>query len=92
MDINPEGQNNKFPKQKFEANIMLSNGNIIAVYTILCILLKMRRTLGLEAMLDYVQAYQSIIESSNPDLKSAVKRAVQMVNVKKIYNDAVKEP
>ena len=68
----------------------MTSGNLIAVYTVLRVLLKMRNTLGLEAMLDYIRVYTGIIESNNREFKDAVTGALKFINVKKIYDDAIK--
>ncbi len=60
----------------------------IAVYTQLSILLKMRQELGLEAMLEYLDAYIRIIEQNNPELKRAVEKALALVSVRRMYRQA----
>ena len=60
----------------------------VPVYTVLKILLKMKKELGLEVMLDYMDYYLKIIEAHNPDVKKAVEDALAMINVEKIYKEA----
>lgn len=60
----------------------------IAVYTKLTILLRMRHELGLEAMLEYLEAYTSNIERHNPELQKAVQKALALICVRRIYNQA----
>ncbi|MBP9854366.1 MAG: hypothetical protein KBD53_05825 [Candidatus Omnitrophica bacterium] len=78
-------QSERFPNQT--RNVQES----IAVYTVLTILIKMREQLGLEAMLEYLQEYANVIERNNPKLKDAVLRALKIINVKKMYGDALRQ-
>ena len=82
-------KSNKINKTQ-NRKISMTSGNLIAVYTVLRVLLKMRNTLGLEAMLDYIRVYTGIIESNNREFKDAVTGALKFINVKKIYDDAIK--
>ena len=61
----------------------------IAVYTALSILVLMRKELGLEAMVDYMESYRRIFEVTYPSVKIAVKKAVNLVDVIKLYNEAM---
>ncbi len=70
---------------------IFSQNNMIAIYTVLSILRKMEHELGLEAMLEYVQQYLISIEKHNPQIKYAVSRALQLIQVEKIYKEAVHE-
>ena len=60
----------------------------VPVYTVLKILVKMKKQLGLEVMLDYMDYYLKIIETHNPDVKEAVEKALTMISVEKIYKEA----
>lgn len=64
--------------------------NVIAVYTVLTVLLKMRRDLGLEAMMEYIDKYLVVMEMSNPEMKRAVGLALGFVDVREIYNEAMR--
>ena len=85
------------PPDNFETNDantsnppdFISGRDAVAVYTVLSILVKMEHTLGLEAMLEYIETYLCVIEQHNPHLKYAVSRALQMISVEKIYKEAV---
>lgn len=59
----------------------------IATYTILCILRQMKKDVGLEAMLDYLDHYLLTIEKHNPKLKLAVEKALTIMDVEKIYKE-----
>ncbi len=71
----------KTPNQAFSENT-------VAIYTMLSVLQKMRRQLGLEAMLDYVGSYMGTIEAHNPKVRLAVAIATKMIDVEKIYKEA----
>ncbi len=68
-------------------DIFLNPSNLIAIYTGLSILLKMKKHLGLEAMLEYVEKYLRRIETSNPQIRPAVKKAITFINVEKLYRE-----
>jgi len=90
---NPMEQDNELIKQimdekKKDLNILFSAENTIAIYTVLRTLIKMKGVLGLEAMLEYIQKYLSMIESVNPELKCAVSKALDYIDVRKIYRNA----
>ena len=68
---------------------MKTNDQSIATYTVLCILKKMRDQMGLEAMIEYLEKYLHTIETYNPKLKMAVKEALTLLNVEKIYKEAL---
>lgn len=79
-----ESPRNSSPKTPQQNKITDS----IAVYTKLSILIKMRQELGLEAMLEYLDAYVHSIEASNPELKRAVTKALTLISVRRIYTQA----
>ena len=63
---------------------------LIAVYTAVSILFRIRKTLGLEAMIEYMERYLAAIEKHNSRLKTAVNLALSFTNVEKMYNDVVR--
>ena len=83
--MNPSGSIEESKPQ----NTLSSPVNTIAVYTVLSILIKMKGSLGLEAMLEYMGRYLGTIEKHNPRLKYAVSRAIQLINIEKIYQESV---
>lgn len=90
MDTNERSESNaKIPRQPFP-NIFTNSANSIAIYTVLCILRRMKREVGLEAMLEYLDKYLGIIETHNPQLKQAVAKALGMMSVEKMYREAMK--
>ena len=70
------------------ANMLTTANNTVAIYTVLTILMQMKTTLGLEAMLEYIGKYLSTIEKTHPDMKTAVARALGMMSIEKIYREA----
>ena len=61
----------------------------IKVYTTLCLLKTMKHEIGLEAMLEYMDKYLDVINKSNPKLHLAAAKAMSLMNIKKIYADAM---
>ena len=70
-------------------NILHKRDNSIAIYTVLCILRRMKTQLGLEAMLEYKEKYLEVIEDNNPRVKAAVEKAVRLMDVERIYRKLV---
>ena len=64
-----------------------SNDKLVTVYTVLAILKTIKEDLSLEAMLEYLEKYLSAIETYNPRFKLAVKKALSLVDIEKIYKD-----
>ncbi len=75
---------------KNKAGFLGIPSNVIAVYTVLNVLLKMRKDLGLEAMMEYIDRYLGVMEMSNPDMKRAVNVALSLVDVREIYDEAMR--
>ena len=73
-----------------DVNYFFSPQKLVVIYTSLKIIIKMKHCLGLEAMLEYLSRYAQVIEKHNPQLKCAVDYAVGQVDVKKIYQEAMK--
>ncbi len=69
---------------------LIPNANSIAVYTILSILRQMKETLGLEAMLEYVEKYPQVIEANNPEIKSAVQHTLSLMSIDSLYRKGTK--
>ena len=84
MEIDPTNK-------KFQYSL-LSPTNIIAVYTILSVFVKMKQNLGLEAMLEYLDRYIEMLGKDNPQMKGAVEQALRLIDVGKIYREAQSKP
>ncbi len=90
MDTNERSESNaKIPHQQFP-NILTNSTNSIAIYTVMCILRRMKDQLGLEAMLEYHARYLETIETHNPQLKQAITKALCLMSVEKMYREAMK--
>lgn len=90
MNPNERSENSaKIPRQPF-TNIFTNSANSIAIYTVLCILRRMKREVGLEAMLEYLDKYLGAIETHNPRLKQAVAKALGLMSVERMYREAMK--
>ena len=79
----------QFKKPPLVQNTFFSGQNMVAIYTVLSILIEMKKTLGLEATLEYIDRYLSTIEQHNPQIKHAASLAIKLISVEKIYNEAV---
>jgi len=64
--------------------------NLIIIYTSFRILDTMRRQLGLEAMLEYIDKYLALIDKDNPPLQAAVSQALKLMKVERLYRDTVR--
>lgn len=90
MNPNERSESNaKIPRPPFP-NIFTNSVNSIAIYTVLCILRRMKREVGLEAMLEYLDKYLGAIETHNPRLKQAVAKALGLMSVERMYREAMK--
>lgn len=69
-------------------SLLFSPQRIIIIYTAFRIIYLMRKKLGLETMLEYIDIYVSIIEKHNPHLKHAVSRSLDLIDMNKIYEEA----
>ena len=69
------------------SHTIFSPQNAITIYTILAILLNMKRTLGIEAMMEYMDKYITVIDEHNPEFKFAVWRALSYISMEKLYKN-----
>ena len=77
---------------QFESTLpkhFINSNQMVAVYTVLILLRKMKGELGLEAMLEYMNAYLEVIEKYNPKLGRVVSKAVSLMSMEKMYARAV---
>lgn len=65
--------------------------NAVAIYTLLVILTRIKNTMGLEAMLEYIEHYKILIERHNPEFRDAVAEALTLMSVEKMYRDIKKD-
>ena len=62
----------------------------IHAYTILKVLLKMRRELGLEAMLEYIEHYVYVVGKNNQSMNIAVTKCLNKIDAGKLYESIKK--
>lgn len=86
-----ENNKNSGENPSSQGSPVFSPANTVAIYTVLRVLIKMRDSLGLEAMHEYMAKYLSIMEAYNPKMQEAVSKALTVINVEKIYVDAMQE-
>ncbi len=81
-------QKNKVPEVSFpnDTPIFLKD-NAMTLYTMLAILMRIKSQVGLEAMLEYIEHYQTLMDRHNPDLKQAVQGVLELMDVEKMYRD-----
>ncbi|MFP4473896.1 MAG: hypothetical protein ACLFPX_08570 [Candidatus Omnitrophota bacterium] len=63
--------------------------NFVPIYTALRIFDRMRRQLGLEAALEYLDAYLRMIDRSHPLIKRTVTQVLEVMDVERMYTQAV---
>lgn len=72
---------------KINGKIIFSGSNVIAIYTALRILKLMQKTLGIEAMLEYLEKSVNYIAQTHPDIASATEEILKIVDLEKIYSE-----
>ena len=86
--MNPSESFNKGPDKSLRINAMLfPQEHMVAFYTFLSILLKMKQELGLEAMLEYMGKYLLMIDSHNPKITAAVGKALKLIPADVIFKE-----
>lgn len=78
-------ESNKPPETADLSVMRLPTERVVAFYTLLTILLKMKKELGLEAMLEYMAQYLLAIDSHNPKLAMAVAKTLENIPVEVFY-------
>lgn len=82
MDQPEINENKQNPPHK---NLCYPPEHIVAFYTLLSVLLRMKKELGLEAMLEYMAQYLSAIDSHNPKLSTAVSKTLEKIPIEVFY-------
>lgn len=67
-------------------------GHMTAFYTLMFILLKIRKEQGLEAMLEYMTTFVAVVDSHNPQLSQAVAQTLKHTSTGVIYEQLGKAP
>lgn len=69
----------------------VSSSHYLSIYVIFSILLKIRKQIGLEAMLEYIRKYMEKFEKHYPRKQSLVKQQIHKVDVIKMYQDGMEQ-
>lgn len=64
--------------------------NAIGFYIMLALLVEIKKTVGLEAMLEYIAHYMRDLEQHNPELRDAVRHVLGHMNVEKMYREVTR--
>ena len=83
--IQPTPNSSNNPAQK--RSMFFAPEHMVGFYTLLAVLLKMKKDLGLEAMLEYMACYLKVIGSHNPKLVKAVSQTLEIIPVEVIYHE-----
>lgn len=68
------------------------SGHMTAFYTLLVILMKIKKEQGLEAMLEYMTTFIAVIDSHNPKLSQAVSQTMKHTSTEVIYEQLGQSP
>ena len=63
------------------------NPEAVTAYTILTILMRMKSDFGFEAMLEYMEKYLRTLEAHNPEIRVAVRKALDVINLHRLYKE-----
>ena len=70
----------------------VSPQHVLAFYTIMTILLKIKKEQGLESMLEYMSNFIATVDLSTPQLSQALARTIQHISTGVIYDELGKFP
>ena len=66
---------------------LFTKTELIAVYTMMRVLKKMRKELGLEACIEYIDKFIAIIGKDSSNLNKAVEYILRNIDIKNIYQE-----
>jgi hypothetical protein len=89
--MSPEKNNFVRGQANKQAMSVISLKEKVLIFTILSVVLTMKEKLGLEAMLEYINNYLTIMGDCDPQLKETVGQVLGAVNVERMYHDAVRK-
>ena len=84
-DSVPSGKENLTPSP----NNYPHRDHLVILFTGTAILLKMKQTLGMEAMLEYMEEFFREYEQKCPLVRAAVMRMMNQVSVQTLYKEAM---
>lgn len=76
----------KFPTNN-KSNLSLFQDQTVAIYTALRIIMKMKKEMGLEATLEYLESYLSEIEKLNLSLRGVTDEVLEVIDIQKIFRE-----
>ncbi len=76
---------------KIKEKIIIPPYSIIAIYTAFKILNQMKKVLGIEAMLEYLDCSLDYVAKTNPALSHATEEALLIIDVEKIYQEILRD-
>ena len=91
MDKTNSFKSNPQSRSSRPHNPCFSPQNLIVVFTVLSLLIRMKEKLGFEAMLEYMAYYLRIVGTKNPSIQAAVGRALDVVDIERIYEDTLSQ-
>lgn len=89
MDKNERFFTNDHNRSPQPHDLPFSPQNLLVVYTVFSILIRMKEKLGFEAMWEYMFHYWQIVGRKNPSIRAAVIRAQEAMDVERMYYDAL---
>ena len=63
------------------------NSQAVTVYTVLTVLMRMKSDFGFEAMLEYMEKYLRSLEAQNPEIRTALRKALDVISLHRIYKE-----
>ncbi len=72
---------------KINGKIILPSHSTIVIYAALRILNQMKKSLGIEAMLEYLDCSLDYIAKTSPGLRDATEEALKIISVEDIYKE-----
>lgn len=84
MDAMEPNKSNNISKRN---SFLFPPEHMVACYTLLAVLSKMKKDLGLEAMLEYMALYLKVINSHNPKLARAVAQTLEIIPIEVMYHE-----
>jgi hypothetical protein len=91
MKIKDEFEDKRSEKEKLipSPNQLPHQNHLVVLFTGTAILLKMKQTLGMEAMLEYMESFFIEYEQQHPLVQTAVLRMMNQVSVQTLYKEAM---
>ena len=72
---------------KINHKIIIPNDQTVAIYTTLRIIERMKKEIGLEVTLEYLEHYIAEVERNIPPIKKTTDYILQFINIRKIFQE-----